>query len=109
MMRLLSCLYKGIDFSGSVSTCLLEKQQSSKQNEGCNSAKRLLVLSYELVNTYACQHHCMLQHICCYRVSTLKATKTLEQANTACTELCAAFVSWSMLAMLCHAYLLGRV
>ena len=67
-MRLLSCLYKGIDFSVSVSTCLHGEQQSSKWNEECNNARRLLVLSYELINMYACQHHCMLQHICCCRV-----------------------------------------
>ncbi len=32
MMRLLSCLYKGIDFSVSVSTCLHGEQPSSKKN-----------------------------------------------------------------------------
>ncbi len=67
------------------------------------------MLSYELVDMYACQHDCMLQHICCSRVETLNATKTVAQANTACTEVCAAFVTWSMLAEFCQAYLLGRV
>lgn len=83
MMRLLSCLYKGMDFSVSASSCLHRKQQSSKYNEGCNSTDRLPVPSYvmyliivfnvfdfmynvyKLLYMYVGQHECMLQHTCC--------------------------------------------